>query len=209
MSGTDPGAPAAFTTVAGRGEATISVRGSRFIGYTAPAASPQVAEAFITGIQDDHPDSTHVVPAYRVRTADGFLREQASDAGEPSGSAGKPILRLLQKRNLEGVVVVVVRYFGGVELGVGGLARAYGEAAKRAVAAAGTDDRLPHRRIVIDAEYDDSGTVRGILESEELEVDATYAEQVQFTVAVPVGKVEALIERLRSATSDRIDIETA
>ena len=180
------------------------MQGSEFIGYVRPVETITDAEAFIDEIEAEHHDATHNVPAYRVR-ADPF-REYASDDGEPSGSAGKPILSVLQGRNLENVCVVVTRYFGGTELGVGGLVRAYSKAVTDALEAAETVERRPRTRFTAVVGYDDSGTVRGILESESAEFDADYGERVVFDVSVPVSQAAALLDRLRSATSDRIEI---
>lgn len=195
--------PEPYLTVAGRASAAFEVRGSEFIGHAAAVGSTEDAEAFIGSIGAEHADAAHNVPAYRVR-ADPF-REYASDDGEPSGSAGKPVLSVLSGRGLENVCVVVTRYFGGTELGVGGLVRAYSHAAKAALDSAGTRERRPQERFRAVVGYDDSGTVRGILESEGVAFDAEYGERVAFDVSVPLAEAEALCDRLRSATSDRIE----
>lgn len=202
-----------YRTVAGRGQIAFSIRGSEFLGIAAPASSVDRAEAIIKTLRDDYPDASHHVPAYRVRdqepdAAGYFLREWADDDGEPSGSAGAPLLNVLDQREVVNVVVVVIRYFGGTKLGVGGLARAYSRAGKEAITAAGIEERRPHRRLEITVEYDDSGTVRGILESENLAFDADYAATVSFIVEVPVTATDHLRDRLQSATSGRVDITT-
>lgn len=194
-----------FRTVTGRGRAGFVVRGSEFVGHVAPAASVEAAEAVVAEVSEANPDATHVVPAYRVR-ADP-LREYASDDGEPSGSAGKPALNVLQGEDLENVVAVVVREFGGTELGVGGLVRAYGRAVKLALADAEIEEREPRERFAVTVDYDDSGTVRGILESVGAEFDADYAERVSFAVAVPRTDADSLCDRLQSATGGRAAIE--
>ena len=201
------GDPDSYLTVAGRGEAAFEVAGSEFVGYAAPAGSVEAAEAFVAEVREAHPDATHVVPAYRVRTSDGIVREHASDEDEPTGSAGKPALNVLARREVADVAVAVVRYFGGTKLGVGGLARAYGEATKRALDAAGVTERVPHAALSVVVDYDDSGTVRGILESEELAFEAGYDERVRFDATVPVDDAERVCDRLRSATSGRAEIE--
>jgi len=145
------------------------------------------------------------VPAYRVR-ADP-LREYASDAGEPTGSAGKPMLNVLAQRELENVAVVVTRYYGGTNLGVGGLARAYSKAVKDAVDDAGVVAERPHERVRAVVDYDDSGTVRGIVESAGVEFDAEYGERVVVDARVPVEDAPELRDRLRSATSGRVDLD--
>ncbi len=195
----------AFRTVAGRGRAAFTVSGSEFVGLVAPAEGAEAAEAFVEAVRADHPDATHVVPAYRVR-ADPFRAYQHDD-GEPSGSAGKPALGVLEGEDIENVVAAVVRYFGGTELGVGGLVRAYSRAVSAAVADAGVVERRPHETMHLEVAYDDSGTVRGILESAGVDFEADYAATVTFAVAVPVEEADALADRLRSATSGRVDVE--
>ncbi|MFB6137810.1 MAG: YigZ family protein [Halobacteriaceae archaeon] len=212
MGGADdssPGAPARepYRTVAGRGEAAFTVRGSEFVGYVAPATDPDAAAAFLEEVRGEHPDATHVVPASRVRDDDGVLRERADDDGEPTGSAGKPALNVLVQRDLENVVAAVVRYYGGTNLGVGGLARAYGRAVKEAVDDAGVTERRPRERFAAVVAYDDSGTVRSVLESAGADFEADYGEDVRFAVSVPVDEAAALRDRLRSATGGRVDVE--
>ena len=190
-----------YRTVPGRGQADFEIRGSEFLGHVAPAATIEEAERFVDTIDEEYDDATHNVPAYRIR-ADP-LREWASDDGEPSGSAGKPALNVLQQEDVENVVAVVTRYYGGTNLGVGGLARAYARGVKDALDDAGIVERRPHERCTITVEYDDSGTVRGILESTDTEFDAAYEETVEFAVRVPVPEASVLRDRLRSATSGR------
>jgi uncharacterized YigZ family protein len=198
----------AFLTVDGRATAGFEVQGSEFIGHVAPAGSVDAAEAFVASVRADNADATHNVPAYRV-PADGgsMLREWASDDGEPSGSAGKPALNVLVQRELRNVVAVVTRHYGGVNLGVGGLARAYARGVSDAVDAAGVIERRPHKRVAVTVAYDDSGTVRSIFESEGVEFDAEYGERVAFEARVPVDEAEPLRDRLRSATGGRVDVE--
>ncbi|WP_193309586.1 YigZ family protein [Halorubrum halophilum] len=205
-----------YLTVAEAATATFEVRGSEFLGHVAPADSVTAAEAFIERVRSEYDDATHNVPAYRVpageaseRTPDGegMLREYSSDDGEPTGSAGKPALNVLQQREIRNVVAVVTRYYGGTNLGVGGLARAYSRGVKDGVDEAGVVEERPHRRLVVETAYDDSGTVRGVIESAGVEFDADYDERVRFALRVPVEEVAALTERLNSATSGRVDIE--
>jgi uncharacterized YigZ family protein len=193
-----------YQTVAGRGQARFEITGSEFIGHVAPATTVEEAEDFVALIREEYDDATHNVPAYRVR-ADP-LREYSSDDAEPSGSAGKPALNVLVQREIENVVAVVTRYYGGTNLGVGGLARAYSRAVKEGVDGAGVVTERPHERFEIGVEYDDSGTVRGILESEGVDFEADYGEAVAFAVRVPETEADALRDRIRSATSDRADL---
>ena len=206
----------AFRTVAERAEASFTVSGSEFIGYVAPVDTVDAAESVIEEVEADHPEATHVVPAYRVPAGTAaadqpgsvMLREWSSDDGEPSGSAGDPALNVLVQQEIRNVVAAVVRYYGGTNLGVGGLARAYSRAVKEAVDAAGVVEDVPHERFEATVEYDDSGTVRGILESAGVEFDASYGEAAGFVVRVPVADADALRERLRDATSGRVEIDS-
>jgi len=205
-----------YLTVAGPATATFEVRGSEFLGHVAPVDTVEDAEAFIDRVADEYADATHNVPAYRVpagaaseRTPGSgpMVREYSSDDGEPSGSAGKPALNVLQQREIRNVVAVVTRYYGGTNLGVGGLARAYSRAVKEGVDEAGVVEERPHRRLAVETGYDDSGTVRGVIESSGVEFDADYDERVRFDLRVPIAEVDDLVERLNSATSGRVEID--
>ncbi|WP_096394211.1 YigZ family protein [Halorubrum trapanicum] len=206
----------AYRTVAERATARFEVQGSEFLGHVAPVDTVEAAESFVEAVGEEYADATHNVPAYRVpagepseRTpgSEPMLREYSSDDGEPTGSAGKPALNVLQQREVRNVAAVVTRYYGGTNLGVGGLARAYSRAVKEGVDAAGVVEERPHRSLVVETEYDDSGTVRGVIESTGVEFDADYGERVRFDLRVPVAEVEELRERLNDATSGRVDIE--
>ena len=223
---TDPDTPPSFRTVDGSGEAAFEVRGSEFIGYVAPAADVADADSLLESVRSRHPDATHHVPAYRV-PADGggtdeggatgtgsvggsgtpMLREYQSDDGEPTGSAGKPALNVLVQREIRNVAGVVVRYYGGTNLGVGGLARAYARAVTDAVDDAGVVESVPHQRFAVTVAYDDSGTVRGLLESADVEFEAAYEAEVSFAVRAAVEDAAGLRDRIRSATSGRATIE--
>ncbi|MBX0286690.1 IMPACT family protein [Haloarcula salinisoli] len=195
-----------YRTVAERAAASFEVQGSEFIGHVAPVETVDAAEAFVEEIREAYADATHNVPAYRVR-AEPF-REYSSDDAEPSGSAGKPALNVLQQREIANVVAVVTRYYGGTNLGVGGLARSYSRAVKEGVDAAGVVESVPHERFVVTVEYDDSGSVRSLLESADVDFSAEYETDVTFTVRVPTAEGSGLRDRVRSATSGRADIET-
>lgn len=184
----------------------FEVRGSEFIGHVDAAGTIADAESFVEKRREEYADATHNVPAYRIRSEP--LREWSSDDGEPSGSAGKPALNVLQQEDIENVVAVVTRYYGGTNLGVGGLARAYSRGVKVALEDATIVEERPHDRFTVVVEYDDSGSVRSILESEGVEFEASYEADVRFTVRVPEPSASGLRDRLRSATSGRVEFDT-
>ncbi|MDZ7687744.1 MAG: YigZ family protein [Halobacteriales archaeon] len=203
----DDGDSDAYTTVAGEGVFSFETRGSEFVGYVARATGDDEADTFVEEVRDEHPDATHHVYAYRVGADDAPLRERHDDDGEPSGSAGKPVLNVLQGEGVENVVAVVVRYYGGTKLGYGGLVRSYSEATKGALGDAGTTRTVPKETVRVEVGYDDSGTVRGIIESEGYDFDAEYGGSVVFVVRPPREHADELRDRILSATSGRARLE--
>ncbi len=123
---------------AGQGYPLIAKK-SKFIASIAPISNEEEAKAFIRKIQDQHHRANHNCFAYRI-SADGGLIVNESDEGEPSGTAGKPMLYVLDKQNITNTVVVVTRYFGGIKLGKGGLVRNYSKAVSEIIKAIGLNE---------------------------------------------------------------------
>ncbi len=119
-----------YKTLKGFGSARLIVKKSVFIGYASPAKTEEEARKFIAKIKTHHGDATHNVSAYIINDGRNFA-VRYDDDGEPKGSSGKPVLKVIQNRGLSNVVVVVTRYFGGMKLGYGGLVKAYSDAASR------------------------------------------------------------------------------
>lgn len=193
-----------YTTVAGDGRFSFETRGSEFVGCVARASTVEEAEERVEEVRDEHPDATHHVYAYRIR-ADP-LRERYDDAGEPSGSAGKPVLNVLQGEGVENAVAVVVRYYGGTKLGYGGLVRAYSRSVKGALEDTGKAQAVPRETVRVEVEYDDSGTARSVIESEGHDFDAEYGETAVFVVRPPQESADELKDRVLSATRGRAEI---
>ncbi len=177
-------------------------RKSRFIGYISPVQTEEEAMEFIGQIRSKHWDATHNVYAYVLR--DGNIRRY-SDDGEPSGTAGVPVLDVLQKEGLTDAVVVVTRYFGGIMLGAGGLVRAYSHGAKIAVDAAQTLWMHPCTLFQLQMEYPMYGKINYILPDY-----AAAVEESDFGVAVTMKilmKDELLprfYKHLRELTADTV-----
>lgn len=186
-------------TVRGRGEHEIEVRRSRFIGAVARVASAEDALAFVAARRTAHPTARHHCFAYITGGADRV--EKASDDGEPSGTGGAPILEVVKKRELVDVVAVVTRYFGGVLLGAGGLIRAYGQAAARAVDAAGVLELRPSALVTVTVGYAHAGRLESELRESYAIRDVRYGASgaVELDVAVP----ESGLDRFRSLLADR------
>ncbi|MGR8934462.1 MAG: IMPACT family protein [Gammaproteobacteria bacterium] len=111
------------------------IKKSRFIGVVVPCGSEQDVTAALKKLFEQHPHATHIAFAYRIKSAQGMIY-RFHDAGEPTGTAGKPIYQHIEGKQLINVLVAVIRYFGGVKLGAGGLTRAYGGCAKKVIEAA-------------------------------------------------------------------------
>ncbi len=182
------------------------IKGSRFIASLAPVGSAEAAMAFVEARREEFRDATHGCFAWRLGSGDDEWR--ASDDGEPSGSAGRPILREIDGRRLTDTVVVVTRYFGGTKLGTGGLIRAYGGAAAAALDLAKIVERPVVETLRLRYAYDASGAVQGVLSAFDLDpIGSEYGAEVQIDVAVPVADVDQLKAALADATRGRIRIE--
>lgn len=151
---------APYRTIAAPAEDEFTEKKSRFIGYIAPVTTEQEATAFIEGIRARHREARHNCYAYRLRQNN---LARFSDDGEPSGTAGRPILEVLQREELTDVCVVVTRYFGGILLGTGGLARAYTQGCKIAVAAAEVLCMHPAAECTLTADYGFYGKLQNLL----------------------------------------------
>jgi len=139
-------------------EHELKIRRSRFIARLMPATSPEDAKAAITGVAAQHPMANHNCWAYVIGDRGEVFH--SSDAGEPSGTAGKPMLNVLQRHALTNVAAVVTRYFGGVKLGVRGLIEAYGQSVEEALALARLEPLVRLRGWVVTLPYDQVETLR-------------------------------------------------
>ena len=179
-----------YRTLKGIGTAELVVRKSVFIGYASPADTEEDARAFIAKIKAHHSDATHNVSAYLINDGKNFA-VRYDDDGEPKGSAGKPVLKVIQNKGLSNVVIVVTRYFGGIKLGYGGLVKAYSDAAGLAIENAGIIEVYETERFQVTFPYDLFHTVREtIKKAGGRVVGENYDEVVTFTVETRKGEAE-------------------
>lgn len=157
----------------------IVIKKSRFIGYGKPVETEEEAAAFIEAIKKKHWDATHNCSAYVIGERDEIQKQ--SDDGEPSGTAGKPILEVIKAQGLKNTVIVVTRYFGGIMLGAGGLIRAYTDGAVAAIDASEAVLRVLHREIIVEVDYTWYGKIENELRNREIRVGG-----VDFTDRVTV-----------------------
>ena len=181
-----------------RGSARFRFRekGSRFLGLLEEATSEEMALERIDQLSTEYAQATHLCWAFRVGSP---ARERCSDAGEPAGTAGPPMLRVLRGAELSDVVAVVVRWFGGTKLGRGGLVRAYSRAVKEALADLSVGERAPSLRIRARLPYRSVGAVERLLDPPAVRLlRAVYDEEVTFEIEVH----EPRLERLEDALAD-------
>ncbi|WP_239614788.1 YigZ family protein [Cohnella mopanensis] len=180
---------ARYTTVRQFGSDEIVIKKSRFIGHAKPVETEEEAVAFIEELKKKYWDATHNCSAYLIGERDQF--QKALDDGEPSGTAGKPILEVIKNRGLKNVVVIVTRYFGGIMLGAGGLVRAYTDGAVTGIDAAEPIIKVLHREVLVDVDYTWYGKLENELRGRGFRVgDVSFTDRVLVTCLPEAGEAE-------------------
>lgn len=178
-------------TIAAPAQAEFIEKKSRFIGYIAPAADEAAAQAFLQAIRSRHHDATHNCYAYQLGEHNQFQR--SSDDGEPSGTAGRPILEVIKGSGVSNIIVVVTRYFGGILLGAGGLVRAYSAAAKAALAQAERVRLIPAAAWALTVEYPLWQRLSGWLDAQGFMVqDTRFTDKVDVRFLTPAARCASL-----------------
>ncbi|NLW25121.1 MAG: YigZ family protein [Clostridia bacterium] len=194
-----------YKTLAKAGSDEIIIEKSRFIGYCAPVSSEEEALEFIEKIKKKHYDATHNVFAYVVGLDNNIQRY--NDDGEPSGTAGVPILEVIKKEDLRNVVIVVTRYFGGIKLGTGGLIRAYTKGAKIALDAGIIIKKKLHKIFELEIAYTLLGKVENELNQHGYTIkEIIYDELVHIFIYVPIDEGERFIKHITQWTNARFKI---
>ncbi len=195
-----------YKTIIEDGTGEYVEKKSRFIGYIHHVDNEEEAEAFITAIKKKHYDARHNCSAYSV--GEDKVIQRFSDDGEPSGTAGKPILEVINGNGLHNVCIVVTRYFGGTLLGTGGLVRSYTEASKECINATGIVTKQCVIPLEITTNYNDFGKIQYILASESIVIsDTRYEDNVILTASVPVDIIDNIEKKITEATSARAKYE--
>ncbi len=193
--------------IQGRAEAEIKIRRSRFIGCALPIDHPQSFRERIAELQALYPGANHYCHALRSRYP--LSEEHSSDDGEPSGTAGRPILNQMKRRGVEQGLLVVIRYFGGIKLGVPGLIEAYGEAARVVLELVPLEELILKSRYRLILPYAEAGRLRGeISRMADLSVESEVfeGEGVSLVCSIPKDREGELEERLRTwVATGRLD----
>ncbi|MFZ9977601.1 MAG: IMPACT family protein [Candidatus Kapaibacteriota bacterium] len=190
-----------YYTIQQRERASIKVRGSEFIATAIPVTSKDQAIKELESLRSEYWDATHNCFAYRI--GKGGLEFRTSDDGEPSGSAGKPILFVLHKYDVSDILMVITRYYGGTKLGVGGLARAYSDASSAALELCVKLPVYSAKDIRVMCIYEDVAIVRRIIDTYAINSDSEYRDAVEFIARIPESQCELFMNEIISATSGR------
>jgi uncharacterized YigZ family protein len=193
-------------TLAAAVSAEIDIRKSRFIALAIPVADRAAALLELDALRAQHPAATHVCWALLAGGESGM-----SDDGEPSGTAGRPILEVLRHHEVDGVLAAVVRYYGGIKLGAGGLVRAYTDAIATAMQLAVRIERVALGVLKLEVDYADEARIRRWVEQEGHHLDEpAYGMTVRMQVTLPLAALAHAAETLRDLTAGRavIDMES-
>jgi len=178
------------------------LKGSRFLACALPVKSEDDALAYLEALRSEFHDARHHCSAWRLTPAGDPWRY--SDDGEPSGSAGRPILKQIEGADLCDVIVVVIRWFGGTKLGVGGLMRAYGTATRAVLEAAETKLVVLTKRVELRYPYGFEGAVQGLLSAGgQVPVDSKYGEEIMLALDVPLPQVDEFAAEFIERTAGR------
>jgi uncharacterized YigZ family protein len=189
-----------YFTVSGYGEEEIIIQKSRFICYIQRVEIEADAQKFIADIKKKHWDASHNCSAYLIGENDQI--QKANDDGEPSGTAGVPMLEVLKKKSLKDTVVVVTRYFGGIKLGSGGLIRAYGKAVTEGLQSTGIVERTLMRIVKLSIEYTLLGRVENELRNSVYQIkNISYTDNVDVYCYVKDSETDNFIEYATELTN--------
>jgi uncharacterized YigZ family protein len=184
----------------------VVIKKSRFIGVTEPVSTVEEAMSFVNSVKKTHYDARHNCFAYSVGLSEKQVRY--SDDGEPGGTAGKPILSVIEGADVRNIVIVVTRYFGGVLLGTGGLVRAYTDAAKAALAKSSIESVRPLTVAELTFAYKDVGKVdRQLSEAGIMGPETEFMENVKYRIKVPDEIYDRFSKELLNLLNGQIDIK--
>lgn len=179
------------------GFAEQTINKSRFIAMAVQCATEREIGAALRAFAAQHQSAHHLAYAFRIKTEQGIV-QRFSDAGEPSGTAGMPILKLIEGRDLINVCVAVIRYYGGINLGTGGLARAYGGTAKMALDAAKTGNFVEMQTIAITIHYNQMDAVaKALSKCNGTILNKAFNEQVDLEVCLPKTELVSFLNRFK------------
>lgn len=171
----------------------IEIKKSRFISYAKKVLSRSEATGYVSELREQYPDARHICWGYVIGDPNNSTNSGCNDDGEPSGTAGKPILAQINYSNIGNVVIVVVRYFGGIRLGAGGLVRAYRESAQEALFNLSTQEHIPQEEIILHFPFSEENAIRRAISELNGELlSSTYGPEVEFRVSMQSSQIKEL-----------------
>lgn len=195
-----------YYTIKNTGNYEVIIQKSRFIGHVMRVQTEKEAQDFIQSIKKEHYNATHNCSAYIIGDQDQF--QKANDDGEPSGTAGIPMLEVLKRLKLKNTVVVVTRYFGGIKLGAGGLIRAYSTVTSETIKHVGIVKGDLMQGYSLEITYPLLGKVENFIkESSYIIENILYLENVELNVYVPIDEKEQFVEEITNVTNGQMSLK--
>jgi uncharacterized YigZ family protein len=184
----------------------LEVKRSKFLTFVAPARNRKDADDFIRSLRDKHPQANHVCWAYIAGAPNTTVRSM-SDDGEPSGTAGMPMLKVLEYSGYGDIVVAVVRYFGGTKLGTGGLQRAYSDAVSLVLTDLPMKLKVARTRIQLTYDYAHDGSISRLIERYDVEgIKPMYAQQVTLAIAIASSDLHTFKTEVTNITAGNVEV---
>lgn len=200
-----PRFPLSTYTLTSSVAAILDIRKSRFIGLVMPVDDREGAMRILQALREQHPGAAHVCWALLAAGQSGM-----SDDGEPSGTAGRPIMEVLRHHELDNVLAAVVRYYGGIKLGAGGLVRAYTDAVAAALKDAKTIERVPMTELTVEVAYPDEARVRRWVEQNQYSLGmVSHGEIVSLLICLPSAEERRAQDDFQELTSGRCRLKDA
>lgn len=194
-----------YRTLASPGRAELKRSGSRFLAQAHPVDTEAAAASHIDAVRTERYQATHHCTAYRLQPSGDTFRY--NDDGEPTGTAGPPILQQIDGRDLTNTLVVVTRYYGGTKLGTGGLVRAYGDAAAAALDAATTTEAVVRTPIAVTFAYSDTTAAEQVVRQfDTARLDEAYTDVTRWVVGVRPSRADAFTAAMTNALGGRATI---
>jgi uncharacterized YigZ family protein len=195
-----------FLQIKGPKRVEVKLKGSRFIASAGKVTTEEEVAVFLEQVAKEYPDATHHCFAWRVGSGKKG-RYRYSDNGEPSGTAGLPIFRVIEGRKFSNIIIIVTRYFGGIKLGTGGLIRAYSKSATDVLKECVLEKSYPMETATIKTSIEFVSLVQHIISSFKATlVDSVYGEQPTFTIEIRASKFKEFKTKLRDATNGQVEI---
>ena len=184
----------------------LEVKRSKFLTFAAPASTREEADNFIRSLRNQHPRANHVCWAYIAGAPNTTIRSM-SDDGEPSGTAGMPMLKILEYSGCGDIVVAIVRYFGGTKLGTGGLQRAYSDAVTLVLTDLPMKLKVDRTSLQLAYDYSHDGIISQLLERYDIEdIDPSYTHQVTLSLAIASSELNTFKTELTNITAGNVKV---